>query len=145
MNRSTSTSGETGKREGMALAAKHKSRAINECKVAFIDALLSSPNSTATIEDADINLNDKFVDGGKWRGSVTRHLALLSIIEPYGYEKSRRPSRHCGTVMRWRLRDRAKAERHRIELLEKKSDPSVGSDGSESQAPTEQGRLFDDI
>lgn len=94
---------------GMGLAAGARPDRVTTGKAAFLRALLSSPDGTATIDDATADLSAEFHDGGKWRGTVTRSLAMRGFIEPVGAVKSDRPSRHRGYVTRWRLRDRQKA------------------------------------
>ncbi len=78
----------------------------------MLEALLRSPDGTATIDDATsiYELAHPFDDDGKWRGSVPRVLSSRGIIVPAGLATSCRPSRHGGDVKRWRLVDRAKAE-----------------------------------
>lgn len=98
--------GERRKANGIALAAGCKEDLIAAGKLAMLDALLSSPDGTATIDDATADLSHQFADGGRWRGAVTRSLAMRRIITPQCVDKSDRPSRHRGYVTRWRLRDR---------------------------------------
>lgn len=101
--------GERCRDAGMGLAAGARPDRVTTGKAAFVRALLSAPDGTATIDDATADLSVEFDDGGKWRGTVTRSLAVLGFIEPVGVVRSDRPSRHRGYVTRWRLRDRQKA------------------------------------
>jgi hypothetical protein len=101
--------GEQRRDAGMGLAAQARPDRVDTGKVAFLKALLRSPDSTATIDDATDNLAAEFRDGGKWRGTVTRSLAASRFIEAVGAVKSSRPSRHRGYVTVWRLVDRQRA------------------------------------
>ena len=101
--------GERRKANGISLAAGCKEDLIAAGKLALLDALLASPDGTATIDDATADLTEQFADGGRWRGSVTRSLAMRRIIAADSVDKSDRPSRHRGYVTRWRLRDRDRA------------------------------------
>ena len=71
--------------------------------------LFRSPDGTSTIDDATLDLTAEFRDGGRWRGSVCRSLAMAGITKRVGVEKSERPSRHRGYLTRWRLVSRRKA------------------------------------
>ncbi|MBX3435310.1 MAG: hypothetical protein KF847_18490 [Pirellulales bacterium] len=102
---------------GMGLAAGARPERVTAGKAALLRALLNAPDGTATIDDATADLSAEFRDGGKWRGTVTRSLAVLGLIEPVGAEKSDRPSRHRGYVTRWRLRDRQKAVAYLASLV----------------------------
>ncbi len=101
--------GEAEKLRAMTLAAGAKPDKVTLGKVAFLRALLMSPDGTATIDDATADLAAEFADGGKWRGTVCLSLATAGNIERVGVVKSDRPSRHSGYVTRWRIRDRRKA------------------------------------
>ena len=100
--------------EGMTRAAAAKGCRITAGKVALLDALLSKPDHTGTIDDATDRdlIASVFKDGGKWRGTVTRSLSDAGFIEPVDAVKSRRTSRHCGYVTRWRLVDPIAAKTH---------------------------------
>ncbi len=100
---------ERGKLAGMELAANRRPDKVTQGKVALLRALLLSRDGTATIDDATVDLAAEFRDGGKWRGTVCRSLALAGLIAPVGAVKSDRPTRHRGYVTRWRLVDRQKA------------------------------------
>ncbi len=102
--------GEVGKLRGMELAANRRPDKVTAGKIAMLRALLTSPDGTATIDDATPDLAESFADGGKWRGPVCRSLSMAKLIESVGVEKSDRPSRHRGYVARWRLVDRCKAQ-----------------------------------
>lgn len=101
--------GDRRRDEGMALAAYRSPDKIQVAQVAMLERLLTSPDGTATIDDATEDLTAEFRDGGNWRGSVVRNLALKGVIEKVGVEVSNRPSRHRGYIARWRLVDRSKA------------------------------------
>ncbi len=101
--------GEQEKLCGMTLAAYAKSDRLAAGKMAMLRALLTSPDGTATIDDATDNLAAEFRDGGKWRSMVCRSLATAGIIERVAVVRIERPSRHRGYVTRWRLVDRRKA------------------------------------
>ncbi len=98
--------------EGMNQAAESKSHRIIAGKAAFLDALMRSPDHTGTIDDATDaeRLASAFDDNGKWRGTVTRSLSDAGIIEKVDAVQSRRTSRHCGYVTRWRLVDPSAAK-----------------------------------
>lgn len=108
--------GEAKKQCGMALAADKRADAVAAGQVAFLRALLASVDGTATLDDATGDLSQRFTDGGRWRGTVCRSLAVAKITEAVGVVKSDRPSRHRGYLTRWRLIDRSKAQRE-IEKL----------------------------
>ena len=101
--------GERRKAAGISLAAGCREDLIAAGKLAMLDALLASPDGTATIDDSTADLSEQFKDGGRWRGTVTRSLAMRRIIAVDSVTRSDRPSRHRGFVTRWRLRDRGKA------------------------------------
>jgi len=103
------TKGRRRKDRGMAAALVGKCLMVTQGQLAMLDALLRSPNGTASIDDATTDLTKKFPDCGHWRGSVPKLLAKRGIIERDGYVTSCRPSRHACPVTRWRLIDRAKA------------------------------------
>lgn len=102
--------GRRRKDRGMLAALTGKCLLVSQGQLAMLDALLRSPDGTATIDDATSDLSRKFADGGKWRGSVTRTLASRGAIEKAGYATSCRPSRHACPTTRWKLKDRARAE-----------------------------------
>jgi hypothetical protein len=104
--------GESRRNVGMALAAARRPDNVSLGRLAMVRALLRSPDETATIDDATgpEELAAEFVDGGRWRGTVTRSLVTDGLAEIIGTTRSRRPSRHRGYVARLRLTDRTKAE-----------------------------------
>jgi hypothetical protein len=104
--------GETLKSEGMALAANARPIDVVRGQIALLEALLRSPTGECTLDDATADLAVSFPCGGKWRGQVPLRLAKLGIIEPAGYARSVRPSRHRGFLTRWRLVDREMAVLH---------------------------------
>ena len=103
--------GETRRDAGMAAAALPKAVRVRAGQVAMLDALLRSPDGTATIDDATApdDLGQAFADGGQWRGSVPRSLAAMGLIAKLAAGASDRPSRHAGARYVWRLVDRTKA------------------------------------
>ena len=111
--------GERRKDAGMALAADARPDAILAGKIALLRALLESPDGTATIDDATPDLGVEFGCGGKWRGTVCLGLAQAGQIVRIGVELSKRPSRHCGYVTRWRVVNRSKAKLLLAALLTK--------------------------
>jgi len=112
---------EAMKLRGMESGARHNAVTIAAGQVAFLQALLSSPCGYCSIDDATADLAEPFRDGGKWRGTVVRGLAVAGIIEPIGATASMRPSRHRGLLHCWRLKDRDKAARRLARLLERSS------------------------
>ena len=94
------------------VAASHPDR-VTLGRIAMLSALLGSPDNTGTIDDAtcDDAIRCKYADGGKWRGTVTRSLAKDELIEKVDAVESRRTSRHCGYITRWRLTGPKKARR----------------------------------
>jgi hypothetical protein len=107
--------GDDARDGGMALAARRKRWLIAHDTLRFLDALLAHSEGV-TLDAAVDDLADKFGDGGKWRGSITRELARGRLIERVGVVHSDRPSRHRGYVARWRIADREGVERRRDEL-----------------------------
>ena len=115
-------------------------------KLAFLLKLTES--DVASIDDATTDLNEKFEDGGSWRGGITLSLSIAGIIEKVGYELSNRPSRHRSVIAKWRWKDRAKGSRE-IEKLKRryqKKNPSAATDGQCSQDgnPTNEKRNSDE-
>ena len=96
---------------GMAMAASAKPNRVTLGRLAMLDALLRCPDHVGTIDDgtAESELRSAYEDAGKWGGMIVRSLAQDGLIERVGYVESRRPSRHCGPVGRWRLVDPVKA------------------------------------
>jgi len=102
-------SGEVGKLRGMELAAGAKLDRVATGKIALLRALFASPDGIGSLDDATGDLSAEFCDGGKWRGTICRSLAMARIIEKVDVVQSDRPSRHRGYLSRWRLVDRRKA------------------------------------
>lgn len=121
---------------GIEIAANRKSDRIAAGKLAFLNALLSSPTEKATIDDATVDLKAAFEDGGKWRGAIPRDLAFDKIIERVAFVESNRPSRHCGPIALWRLIDRpaAVAMRSRIKRYLELKNPPVAADGQKADS-----------
>ena len=101
---------ESAKLAGMEIAAGAKLDKVTSAKIALLRALLRSPDGTATIDDATSDLAAEFSDGGKWRGTVTRSLAIAGLIRRVDVVPSDRPSRHRGYVTRWLLVNRRRAQ-----------------------------------
>lgn len=97
---------------GMEHAATAKPDRVAFGRFAMLSALLRLPNHVGTIDDAtgDDAIRSAYEDGGKWRGTVTRSLAKDGFIEKVDAIESRRTSRNCGYVTRWRLVDPAAAQ-----------------------------------
>ncbi len=100
--------GERRRDEGMNLAAARRPDRVALGRWAFLNALLRSPDGTATIDQATPpdELAAGFIDGGQWRGTVTRSLVADGLAEIAGTTRSIRPSRHRGWVAVLRLTDR---------------------------------------
>jgi hypothetical protein len=103
--------GETRRDVGMAAAACPKALRVRVGKLAMLDALLRSPDGTASIDDATApdDMAEAFADGGQWRGQITRSLAADGLIAKVAAGASDRPSRHAGARYVWRLVSRPKA------------------------------------
>jgi hypothetical protein len=123
--------------EGMDRAAAAEPDRVTLGRVAFLNALLRLPDHIGTIDDAtDATLiASAFEDGGKWRGTVPRSLASDGFIESVDAVKSRRTSRHCGYVTRWRLVDPIAAKTYVGRLLAA-LDVSLGQQKTGSMAAT---------
>jgi hypothetical protein len=100
--------------EGRERAARWREYQIKAGQLAFLRALLRSPDRTATVDDATEEPDLPFKDGGKWRGSIPK--ALGGLIEQAGVVRSSRPSRHAGYVTLWRGTDDAGIELKCVEL-----------------------------
>jgi hypothetical protein len=111
--------GELLKLRGMQLSADKHDGDVAVGQSLFLLALLKSTTGVASIDDATADLSVPFADGGKWRGTVVRGLAVAGLIERVDVIRSDRPSRHRGLLTRWRLVDRDKAERW-LEALAKR-------------------------
>jgi hypothetical protein len=107
--------GEQLRDQGIEQAASPPDRRvlILSGQVRLLDAAISAFPNPVTIEDSDADMNATFADGGKWRGAITMGLVQAEVIEQVGFARSRRPSRHCGPVGLWRIRDIGKARMHR--------------------------------
>jgi hypothetical protein len=94
---------------GMALAASRRPDRVTIGRWSLAVALLKSPTSTATIDDATPagELDAGYVDGGRWRGTVTRSMIADGYAEMVGTTRSVRPSRHRGYIAVLRVKDRA--------------------------------------
>ncbi|MEQ8847414.1 MAG: hypothetical protein RIC11_06675 [Botrimarina sp.] len=129
--------GERRRDHGMAAAACPKALRVRAGQVALLDALLRSPDGTATIDDATApdDLRAAFTDGGQWRGTVPRALAAMGLIDKVAIGSSQRPSRHAGTRGVWRLVDRTKGIIARCRFsaavnLALRETPPAGTDGA---------------
>jgi len=109
--RDLATEGERRRDEGMNRAAARRPDRVTMGRLAMVRALLASPTSTATIDDATTadELASGYADGGRWRGTVTRSLLLDGFAIIDGMTRSKRPSRHRGYVAILRLTDRQAA------------------------------------
>jgi hypothetical protein len=92
------------KQAGMALASCRLDRQarILAGQIALLEAIRRDPERQATTDDIDADLLGKFRDGGKWRGSIPRGLALARLVRRVGHRSSDRAARHCGTVAVWK-------------------------------------------
>lgn len=99
---------------GMALAAARRPDRVTLGRVRLLQALLASPDGTATIDDASTadELSSGFADGGRWRGTVTRSLVADGFAVIVHTTRSVRPSRHRGYVSVLKLVDRVAAENY---------------------------------
>lgn len=125
------------KEQGMALAAASNPSKIVLAQIQFLRAILSDADGLATTDDAVENFEAVFGDGGKWRGNITRPLALAHAIEKAGVVPSSRPSRHCGYVIQWRIKDRAALEAwlaRLMRLAENRKAPAVAPAGANNVA-----------
>jgi hypothetical protein len=94
--------GERRKLRGMDAAAARKGWLIAKGQAALIRAMLASPDRSATTDEATSDLDRMYPDHGKWRGTVTRGLAVAGYIIKTGEcRRSIRPSRHAGLVQVW--------------------------------------------
>jgi hypothetical protein len=100
--------------EGRERAARWREYRIKAAQLAFLRALLRSPERTATVDDATEELDLPFEDGGKWRGSIPKGLG--GLIEQADVVQSSRPSRHAGYVTVWRGTDDAAIDLKCVEL-----------------------------
>src|SRR5262245_62034942 len=108
--------GECRRDEGMALAAANHQILIWRCQLALLDVIRSRPDRTASTDDATENLWRRFLNGGKWRGEVTRGLARLGLIRKAGVITSARPSRLAGYLSLWQGINDAAIDAHRAQL-----------------------------
>ena len=115
--------GELLKLRGMQLSADKHAEDVAAGQSLFLLALLKSTTGVCSIDDATSDKSTPFADGGKWRGTVVRGLAVAGIIERVDVVRSDRPSRHRGLLTRWRLVDRDKAERWLQSLAKTYGDP----------------------
>lgn len=128
VNPNSLIAGRAARDAGMDQAAARKERQIRQGALSFLDALLASPDGTATTDDATDRLDGAYEDGGRWRGSITRRLAGKRLIRRIGFITSKRASRHAGPVGVWQIQDAAAVERERDELrdwLVTHPDPTV--------------------
>ena len=109
--RSLRTEGNARRDVGMAFAAARRPDRVTLGRLRMVQALLSSPDGKATIDDATTRdeLTSGFADGGKWRGTVTRSLVADGFACIVGTTRSVRPARHRGYVAVLSLTDRTAA------------------------------------
>ncbi len=103
---------------GIKRAAHDHQEDIERDTLRFLDALLTSPDGTATLDTATDELSEKFRDGGRWRASIPKRLKADGLIVAERVVKSSRPARHAGYVTEWRVTDRSAADRRRDQLRE---------------------------
>jgi hypothetical protein len=145
--------GERRRDEGMNLAAARRPDRVAIGRWALVNALLRSPDGTATIDAATApdELAAGFADGGRWRGTVTRSLVADGLAEIAGMTRSIRPSRHRGWVAVLRLTDRHKAlaylSRMAAAFAVNETTAPVAADAvamTDTNETTDQGDLRDD-
>lgn len=90
---------------------------IAKGQVALLGALIAASDNVGTLDDATAELSEAFDDDGKWRGAICLGLWKDGFIEHAGAENSRRRSRNRGLLRRWRLVDRARAQKKISALL----------------------------
>jgi hypothetical protein len=129
--------GELLKLRGMQLSADKHADDVAVGQSLFILALLKSATGVCSIDDATSDKSTRFADGGKWRGTVVRGLAVAGIIERVDVVRSDRPSRHRGLLTRWRLVDRDKAERWLQSLSQRFGDPTKNPQAAATAAGDE--------
>ena len=110
--------GERRAERGIKRAAHDHQEDIERDTLRFLDVLLSSPNETATLDEATDDLSVNYRDGGNWRASIPKRLKADGLIVAERVVKSSRPARHAGYSTEWRLTDRTTAERRRDQLRE---------------------------
>lgn len=126
--------GEQRRNIGIALAGARRPDRVTLGRLAMLRAMLQSADGIATIDDATTpdELSHGYVDGGRWRGSVTRSLVADGYAEIVGTTRSTRPSRHRGYISRLRLVDRLAALSHIASMAAALSvydaTPSAGTD-----------------
>jgi hypothetical protein len=120
----------------MSRAAARRPDRVTLGRLAYVNALLRSPDGTATIDAATSpdELATGFSDGGQWRGTITRSLVAAGLAEIAGATRSIRPSRHRGWVAVLRLTDRTKAAEYVRRLsaaftATNETTPPVAADG----------------
>jgi hypothetical protein len=145
--------GECRRESGMELAAARRPDRVTSGRWAMVNALLLSPDGTATIDAATSpdELATEFPDGGKWRGAVVLSLLRDGMAEVVGTVRSIRPSRHRGYVSLLRLTDRESAlhyvRRMTAAFAASETTPPVAAGGvamTDTTKTTEQGDLSDD-
>jgi hypothetical protein len=109
--RDLAAEGERRRDIGVSLAATRRIDRVAMGRWALVNALLRSPDGTATIDAATSpdELATGFADGGRWRGAVVLSLLRDGLAECTGATRSIRPSRHRGWVAVLKLTDRTKA------------------------------------
>jgi len=151
--RDLAAEGERRRDIGVSLAATRRIDRVAMGRWALVNALLRSPDGTATIDAATSpdELATGFADGGRWRGAVVLSLLRDGLAECTGTTRSIRPSRHRGWVAVLRLTDRQKAadylRRMTAAFAVYETTPPVAADGAamtDTKKTTDQGDLRDD-
>lgn len=101
---------------GIVLAEQNRERLVCRGTLALVEALLASPDGTATTDAATSDIDATYADGGRWRGGIPKRLAADRFIERAGVVSSCRPARHAGYTTVWRIRDRRGLEARRDSL-----------------------------
>jgi hypothetical protein len=150
--RNLAAEGERRREIGMNRAAARRPDRVSLGRWALVNALLRSPDGTATIDAATSpnELAAGFADGGRWRGTVTRSLVADGLAEITGTTRSIRPTRHRGWIAVLRLTDRENAlqyvRRLSAAFAEIETTPPVAADGVaiDTEKTTDQGDLTSD-
>ncbi|QVL34218.1 hypothetical protein KIH39_10015 [Telmatocola sphagniphila] len=130
----------------MALAANGAGRQILilTAQIALLEAVRRNPSRCTTTDDITADLMAKHSDGGRWRGTVPRSLAVAGLIKKIGTVNSSRAARHSGYLAQWQGVSDSAIDAHlvtlRRELNELKTQSSSADAGLFAGFETESGR-----
>ena len=127
-------SGEKRAERGIRRAAHKHEPQIRQDTLRFLDCLLASPTSLATLDAATDARLTKYPDGGKWRASIVKRLKSIGLIVGERVVKSTRPARHAGYLTEWRLVNRPAAEALRAALADELPKEAGDSPATDSPA-----------